>query len=69
MGSSWGVFMAFKRGPSAGSEEVLPLLALLLPEVLNQPLNKLDESETIIKRSNMYTQKPPDAENFATANT
>ena len=45
MGSSCGVLMAFRRGASTGSEvEVLLLLLLLLPELLNQPLNKLDLS-------------------------
>ena len=45
MGSSCGVFIAFKRGASPGSEvEVLLLLLLLLPDPLNHPLNKLELS-------------------------
>lgn len=44
MGSSWGVLIAFKRGASTGSEVEVLLLLLLLPDPLNQPLNKLELS-------------------------
>ena len=42
--------MAFSCGAPTGSEEVLELLELLLPDPLNQPLNRPDVSASRIQK-------------------